>query len=190
MNLPCLFASSDVLYREEMHLASCFSTLAVKKKQSSGSVKSWPSVGETWIDGRLFHGFCTVYFSFFAIQSCTQFPLYLSPKSCFHHIFRKLQNFRLFEHFTSSEYTNGHCAFWFYGDLFLQVKGWRNLLNEVWKKGRIICRAKDFNTQLADLFDLVSFTSNALSQCAAQHQLPNVHHNPVHTCTNAPDSQW
>lgn len=73
MNLPCLFASSDVLYREEMHLASCFSTLAVKKEQSSGSVKSWPSVGETWIDGRLFHGFCTVYFTFFAIQSCTQF---------------------------------------------------------------------------------------------------------------------
>lgn len=73
---------------------------------------------------------------------------------------------------------------------FCRLKWWRNLLNEVWKKGCIICRVKDFNTQLADLFDLVSFTSNALSECTAQHQLPNVHHNPVHTCTNAPNSQW
>lgn len=95
MNPGCLFASSDVVCWEGMHLGSCFSTLTLK--QSCGSIKSWPSVGEIWIIGGLFHGFLLCEFFHVSLSSFTPSAVFVSKMFFF--FFFKPKDFRISERF-------------------------------------------------------------------------------------------
>lgn len=169
MNPGCLFASSDVVCWEGMHLESCFSALAVK--QSCGSVKSWPSVGEIWIIGGLFHGFLLCEFFHVSLSSFTPSAVFVSKMF----FFFWTEGFQDFWAFSYTEYEHRHCtgaySNWFCRSANSGESLWMSLkaTQKVWRKGPP-CRL--VAVMLSWQISLTLCRSPQMHPVVEQHQLP------------------